>query len=46
MSCQVTDGEVATGCSMASVENSAKPIHETRTEKGFKEQKDTALVVS
>jgi len=30
---------------MASVENSAKPMHETRTEKGFKNAKDTALVV-
>lgn len=41
----MTDGEVATGCFIASVENSAKPIHETRTEKGFEGLKDTAFVV-
>lgn len=36
--------EVATGCFIASVENSAKPIHETRTGKRFKGLKDTALL--
>lgn len=46
MSCQVTNGEVETGCFSASVENSAKPIHETRTQKGLKESKNTALLVS
>lgn len=36
-------GEAAIGL-IASVENSAKLIHETRAEKGFKRLKDAALV--
>lgn len=37
-------GEAATGCFIASGENSSKLILETRTEKGFERLKDTALV--
>lgn len=47
VSCQVTDrGRLEHDVSSASVENSAKPTPETRTEKGFRGLKETALVVS